>query len=295
MSSARGKRESALREVLSSWAVAWVLASLSLGVLLLLLAYTLIATEPWRSIAKIAGETIVAATTVAMIFEVMLAAHRERALKTLIKNAVRDIMPVRYLNIREHGVVDCFNELDIIKMRQRIEKCYDVDLRVQVIWVPQLDTLRMALLKAIDDRKCRVKILLVDPDTEVDALRARAACLPGYTAERFQNSIRFNLEVLATMKKELRNPLRLQVRLHRGFIAASLYGYGESLLVGLYLNNGHVSSDGLHFKISDTRSSFYRQLSDHFEASWEGAGNNEVLDWERYATGEDDPASPNLT
>lgn len=230
------------------------------------------------------GVTLLAGASVALVLEVVLSKERNNSLKETVEEALAPHVPENYKNIRKHGIKDCYHQLDILSMQDKIRETRS-RIRIMVIWIPQLDVLRASLLDAIRSNDARLDILLCDPDQK-DALEKRAKSVPGYNLKDYQNNIDLNLRILSTIERELRGTAladKMEVRRYRGFISTSLYGYGENFILGIYLD-GRLSTSGLQFRVTDSTSSFYNELDRHFTSCWEQSSSGKVVqaEWDEY-------------
>ena len=97
-----------------------------------------------------------------------------------------------------------------------------------------------------------------------------------YTPDQFVEKINTNLHVLKTIYKELKNKNimnldeKFQVRLHNSFVAAPLFGYANSFIVGHYLAQQYSTANSM-IKVGGTTKPLFKQFSKHFEIEWENA------------------------
>lgn len=195
-------------------------------------------------------------------------------LETLFERVVKASMPPRYLNIKDVGIIDAYTRLDIEMVREKIESSCDTEIRIMKIWFPNLYSLESALIKAIETGGCTVKIMLLDPDAEgaLEAIKKRSLRLPYYDEDDVLGQIRKNIKVIESIRERLQEDSRgrLKFKLANSFIAASLYGYGETFVLGLYLS-GKLATEGVQVKVAGSGHSFYSQIDRHFKSEWEEA------------------------
>lgn len=234
------------------------------------------------------SSTVIVSIVVALIFERLLLRYRRRQLlvtvETTVKKTIAKILPLRYRRIRENGILDCVENIDVNEYSRKLENVHNTTIRILAIWVPFISALHRVLLEAVRHRNCTVEIMLWDP-SHTEALYKRAAVLPGYEYQRFRDQILFNLSVMAAVYDALPDELRqrFRVRLHSGFIAVSLYGYGQNYFVGLYLN-GRLATSGTQIRVGDCSTKFFQNVDEHFSDCWKRAESSELAgnSWDQF-------------
>lgn len=160
-------------------------------------------------------------------------------------------MPQRYAHIKQAGIVDAYQSLEIDKLKESIDRTSNSEIKICKMWIPSLHRLEQSLLRAIEFGNCTVRIVLLDPSAQ-DVLVKRADALGRYhRADDAARRIRENIEVIRSIHERLEGrglpKDRLQLRLFNGFFGVSLHGYGDILVVGLYLH-GRLATEGMQIK-----------------------------------------------
>ena len=263
----RNVQHRVFHEVFLAKAVVWTLTLALIGTISLALAHAY--HEEYKAAARVLetiGATVIAGAIVSLVIEIVLVRQRDNVLRNTIEEAVEAVLPKRYTNIRKQGIFDCYNQLDTIELQSKLLEGESGLVRILVIWISDLEKIKDALRKSIDQQKSTVQIILWNTDSR-DALEKRSRTIPGYTLHTYKEHITANLRLLCSIRDNLVNKDKLQVRLYDGFIATSMYGYGEIFQVGFYLN-GRLSTSGIQIRVGDSASNFYNQLLHHFNDCW---------------------------
>jgi hypothetical protein len=220
-------------------------------------------------------------SAISLIYESWLRTSFIEEMKKTVEAVIIQQMPSRYTNIRHSGIVDSYESLNIEKLKERLNSAHNTEIRIHKIWMPGIEYLKDTLTDAIEKRGCEVKILLLNPDSK-EAIEKRAAATKYLGHDSFVSIIRLNIELLESMRRQLSQNKRdkLQLRLHSSFIAVSMIGYGETILVGFYLRN-RIATAGTQLKVCDASRYFHIELSNHFNTEWDLAI---AYNWEHHLT-----------
>jgi hypothetical protein len=133
----------------------------------------------WHLFLRDVGISLFPIGLVSFIYEVIL---RNNFIVNMTKT-ITEIMPGRYKNMRESGIVDVYSDLKIDKLKTDIEKVHRTEIRIIDIWMENFNRIENAIITALKNRKCEVKILLWNP-MEIDAIENRARSLRNGTTTR---------------------------------------------------------------------------------------------------------------
>lgn len=253
------------------------------GLLITYLAYGA-TTEPTRSFFGALGSTFIVSGVLSWAYELSLrqnflaiarrtvtAAIQESGPSSL-RAVIQESMPQRYANIKQAGIVDAYQSLEIDKLKQSIEAARGAQIVICKMWMPSFHRLEQSILRAVESGGCTVRIVLLDP-TAHEALHKRSSSLPRYhRAEDAARKIRDNIEIILAIQerlteRKLNAKTLLQLRLYSGFVGVSMHGIGDVFVVGLYLH-GRLATEGMQIKVSGSTHPFYHELREHFEAVW---------------------------
>ncbi len=279
----------------------------ALGLLLaglgMIVAATLVAEKEmqWvKSLFETVGSSVLTLGVISFIYEFYLRRSFLDTVKSVVRNelvraegeiddlvkssleAVVDAsLPRSFQNIKDSGIVDAYENLEPGSVKRKILSCHNTRIRFSKMWIPYMYSIDGPLLSAIATRGCTVQVLLYSPDA-AEAIEKRAAALPSLTAEMIRRNIEETIAFFSTMRKQLTEEQRvkLEVKLHRQFIGASIFWYGDVIVFGGYLD-GRPATEGYQIKIAGADHDFYRDLSRHFERQWSDPGNEEP-DWSKY-------------
>ncbi len=203
---------------------------------------------------------------------------------TSIKKTIVDAMPPKYTHIREAGIVDVFESLDIKKLQKKIKKLRNDEFRILKMWIPNLNVIEHNIIDAINHRDCKIKIALQNP-AKLEVIKKRAATLRYFEERDILNELRKNQEQLYSIWERLSDDKKdnLMVKYFDTFVSVSLWGYGNNYIMGLYLNK-RLSGQGVQIKANGTTHYLYNSLKEHFDEIW---GNSSPMDLKSFKLNED--------
>ncbi|QHI36402.1 hypothetical protein IMCC3317_17650 [Kordia antarctica] len=210
-------------------------------------------------------------------------------IKEEVANIVRKSLPKSYDNILSNGISDAFPYLDPEHLRDRIIEAQDAEIKILKIWIPFLDEAiePNLFIDAIDNRNCKFKIILFDPKSS-EAIEKRVRTL-NYSQKYFQMSIHANLNYIHSVWKKIKNKDNLMVKVHDDFISASLIGFKDYFVMGLYLHE-RIATRSLQLKIEKIRNGketeFFKQINQHFNSQWNNAYKKVVFTESDYSFSE---------
>lgn len=216
----------------------------------------------WRLFLRDIGIALFPIGIVSLIYEIFL---RNNFIGNMTQT-IMQLMPSRYTNLRESGIIDVYSDLRIDKLKLDIEKVHKTEIRIIDIWMENINRIEAALIESIVFRGCEVKIMLWDPRS-LDALENRSRALGnGVTLRRMVDNIILNLRHLDNIFETLEkypNREKFQVKLYNSFIGVQYIGIGDECLVGIYLRE-RISSMGTILKVAGKQHFFYQELDKHF-------------------------------
>ncbi|WP_188771264.1 hypothetical protein [Emticicia aquatilis] len=221
------------------------------------------------------GITLAAVGFVSVIYEFLLREHLLEVIENIILK-IADKTASSSNNLRNAGLIDIYDELKAKELGEKISKLAGKDIIFLHIWIPHLDILKTPILEALRN-KCNIKILVLSPSSE-EAIIKRSTALGGYSPEIIKNEIIRNWSILETIKQEAnKTNLKgsLQCLRHDNFIGISLVGYGDTFLMGHYLDN-NLASNTYQFKICDASKPLFKILDEHFQSQWNRAEERRV-------------------
>lgn len=210
----------------------------------------------------------------------------EAAIKEDILQFLKKSQSDVFNNLIESGMSDAFIRLDPSHLEKRL-LANKGEIKVSKIWMPYVNqNLDINVFVTSIENGCNYKFVLWDPEMD-EALIRRARASKSYDLTKYKRHIVDNIDFLQTLWVELKKKGKedkLELRLHNDFIAASLIGFDEYFLLGLYLN-GRIATNGMQLKIDrDTKngSAFYKELNNHFNIQWKDAYKQVVFNENGY-------------
>lgn len=236
------------------------------------------------------GILLFAVVTTTLVHERFLKHHSLKEVRNVLSEQLQDVitkslpdeitkviskqLPPRYANIKESGIVDAYPDL---KTDRLIEKIKDLDQGSEVfilkIWLTGIDTLESAIKTAIK-KGCKFKIIILHPDT-TEVFRKRGKFLKGTSIndEVMKDRVIDSIKRLKLLKEALgEDKHNLEIKLHKDFVSASIFGYDSDILVGLYLHN-NIAESNIQLKIEGKNTRFYKAFKSHFDLQWESETN----------------------
>lgn len=215
------------------------------------------------------GITLTTASFVTLVNETILKINFVNILRKAVHDEVLDLMPEKYKNVKNCGIVDAYKELYLSSVQDNLRKAYNAEIRIMNIWIPWLYQYKNELVDAIENRKCKVKVILLNPDS-TEAINRRAMSIRDKTKpEQIKANIESNLHSLNFVFSKLNKSFHqnLKLKYSDGFVSTSLLGIGDTIRLGLYLN-GRTASRGMQIKVVGPKGDFYKELTNHFDQEW---------------------------
>lgn len=224
--------------------------------------------KPYDHLFRDVAVTLSAISVISLIYENWLRKKFVDEMRTTVESVIRKQMPSQYKNVKNSGVEDIYENLDKGKIKRALKSFHNGEIRILKIFMSDMDDFEQTLLEAIENRNCTVKILLLDPNQK-SAIEARAIAVPHNTHEAYVSHINMNLSVARSIYKKLSKEKKdkFEVKLHKSFIATSIIGYGETMIVGFYLQ-GRIATEGTQLKVKEATHFFYNELNTHFDEEW---------------------------
>jgi hypothetical protein len=150
-------------------------------------------------------------------------------------------------------------------------------------WIPNLSALRGALVKAAN-RDAEVRILLLDPDSDVAKLRSAALQAGSRKGpkDRVKTGVRNCLAELASARQQIAEPYRdrLRVKLYNSLPSISVYRADGHYLVGMFLH-GELAVNLPQFEVDGGNSLLAQWAQGELDTLWDKIGRDLDLDnWE---------------
>lgn len=212
------------------------------------------------------GTSLTTSGIIALIFEISLKNEFIKNIKSELNSNIKIIgigseLKRYYKNEFEKAK----NEIDIIaiSLTHGID-CYDEEF-----------------LNKIKNNHCRIRILIIDPES--DYIEHRALDEPDNQSERIVNKIKLSISYFKLMEKNGKmefskeKPLgSIQVKTHKSIPYFVLSRFDNKclytpLLIGRYGNHTPV------IEIEDRNSEIFNNLKSHFDNLWAREENNEII------------------
>lgn len=134
-------------------------------------------------------------------------------------------------------------------------------------WIPDIIPMLRAMRTAAE-RGCRIRILLMNPDSTVASVRAKEL---GYTApDATQRNVEANLAELRRFSKLHVVAQNLEVRLYDGLPAAAIHMFDDTIFLGIYWRQ-IPAIQGPQFEIRATNSFLTETIELHIDTLWDAA------------------------
>ncbi len=204
------------------------------------------------------------------IYEVMLRGAFLKLILIVFEKILKQNIPTFLNRVIESGIVDVSDGLNMDELKTVIDNVHDTTIKFLKIWIPELSRLEQALIDAINNRNCKVVIILLDPNSS--AIIKRVPMILMYNRiEDVRSQIYLNINVIKSIYERLEPKKRknLELRIHDSFVAISLIGYGCTYLQGNYIH-GRIATSGQILKVesSGVIKKYYRELNEHFKIQY---------------------------
>ncbi|PVD50591.1 hypothetical protein DC498_19385 [Terrimonas sp.] len=233
----------------------------------------------WRLFLRDIGIALFPIGLVALMYEIFL---RNNFIGNMTQT-IKSLMPSRYTNMRESGLIDIYPDLRIDKLKLDIENVHKTEIKIIDIWMENFNRIESAIVESIINRNCEVKIMLWDPKS-LNALENRARALGnGATVRTMVDNIIGNLRYIDNIFEKLEshpNLNKFEVKFYNSFIGVHYICIGDECLVGTYLRE-RVSSMGTIMKVAGKQHFFFQELEKHFISQWNDKANNSTISLSR--------------
>ena len=240
--------------------------------------------KTWLHIIRDISVTLSAIGIISLVYEYWLRKSFLKAMSYEVDKVIKMRMPPRYSHLRELGIVDAYENLDVEKLRKKLKTRKEETIKILKMWMPDVTLLGAALIEAVDKGNCDIQIILLDPDA-ISAIEARVGILERYSVEDYRERIISDLKELKRIKKDLEKLGKgenLIIKTHKSFVATSMVGWDGTFIFGLYLHD-RIATHGSQIKVCETGKVFYDRLQEHFQKMW---NNAETFDFDRLKNSE---------
>ncbi len=223
----------------------------------------------WELVLNNLGTTILTIGLVTMFYELKLRKRFMNRISNEFEKIVEEKMPERYHRLTRSGIIDGFEELEFSKIRHYIQNAKKCEIIFYKMWISNLDAIEKALEHAVRCNGCTVRVLLLDPSCR-ETIETRASVLEGRTPEMIESQITSNIGILKGINDRLaqsKSEKRIEIKVHRSFVACSMIAIDSVISLGLYLNN-LLSTQGIHIRFSGRTRTHPQALFAHFEKEW---------------------------
>jgi len=166
--------------------------------------------------------------------------------------------------ITETGIVCTYPSLHIDLQQEKMAQCKSGEIYLMKIFIPDIESVIETFRTCIDQNQRNVKVLLWNPSC-IEPLDRRGIGI-NMSGKLQTENIERNIELLQKLKAELKNPNKLNVKIHNEFISLSVLGYGDDLIAGFYLP-GRLATNGMQLKLS-RGGSIYQEFKQSFDKNW---------------------------
>jgi hypothetical protein len=230
------------------------------GMFLVMLPHLIQSDGAWKAIVEHLGLVFVPSGLMALVYEVML----RRTFLDEIREQFSMSLGEHFRTIdRLHGagVKDVHEALPDAVINAKLENA-SRSISILQTWIPNLLQIERSLAKAIE-RRCRVRILLLDPESA--HADARNADLGYIDRNTIRHSIELNLKQLVCFHAEVGDTF--EVRLYSGTPVLSIYACDDTRFLGFYWRKRR-SSQGPQFEVHGGASLMGLEADRHFEDLW---------------------------
>lgn len=193
-------------------------------------------------------------------------------------------------NILNSGLIGYEYGLINTGILQDIKNTHKSEIIIKKLWIPNMFVMRTLFEKAIVERACTVKILLLCPEA-VSTLSARVKTISNHTdLDSVQRRLDENFTMLGKLWDGLTDSQKkqLQVKVHDSFVSVSMVANGGKMVVGKYLND-ELSTHGYHEVINGPSTPLYMNYKSHFDKEWNNAGD---YDFNKTPENPENPETP---
>ena len=205
-----------------------------------------------------------------------------RSFVTEVENRLRQIINERFESLEDQrtaGVERIYEGLPIDAMKKGFEDA-EREVRILQTWTGNIDTIRESLCVAAAKENCKVRVLLLHPDSEHVDYRNKDIGNVG--AEHAKGRILAELDTLSALQARPEVDGRLEVKLYRVTPVMSIHGYDDTNIVGLYWR-GVSSAAGPQFETASRpgqESFFANRVKEHFEKVWKHDETTDASDYQ---------------
>ncbi|RDY60055.1 hypothetical protein [Flagellimonas nanhaiensis] len=197
--------------------------------------------------------------------------------ETRFNEIVKQELPPAIKNIKNHGIVDVYDNLDSNILGERLWKIRDRRVKVLKIWMPNIESICPAIVDAINNRGCRFHVMLLDPSCH-GAIEARVESLnetDKMTSEYITDHIRLNEDRIIGLLDQIHHDKydKLILKSFTSFVSVSLFGFGDTYWAGLYLRN-RLATNGMILKFESAHKPRFGEIDRHFKTEWKEAKLN---------------------
>lgn len=224
----------------------------------------------WGPTIQGLGYSVITAGVVSYLTDLLLIRTLSEKTEKVFTKVIDKKMPERYKNLKNAGIFDTYPKLKTDLIIKKLDRAVNCDIFILKIWISELEKLIPSLVDAVENRKCSVKILLLDPINN-EAIEKRALTIKSMDSKVIQNQIQSNIRIIEIAYKEIeKNRDNFMFKKHSSFVSVSLFGIGGEINMGLYLRDS-ISSNSFQIRLTGKTRSHYNAVKYHFDEEWKHA------------------------
>jgi hypothetical protein len=184
---------------------------------------------------------------------------------------------IRHQQERFSSAIRVRESLPLDELKRRIQRSSG-QVKILCTWIAKFDEMSDSLVQAVQN-DCKVRILLLHPETECAVQRSRdLAEDDSFAASKIYENID-GLKRLCTAFRNRKGQSNLRLRLYNTIPGHYLHIIDDYMLLGSY-SVGVRASESPQIEVEDSNSELYCAMSDYFDAVWESASNIDLIDEE---------------
>jgi|GEM_PF-5377111 len=221
----------------------------------------------WKSIVDHIGVIALVAFTLHVISESFLKKEFLENIRGEINDSIENSLPNSVKKIKSAGIVDVFHEFPHESFSKRLSTIADTEIIFLTMWIPDMASFSRVLIKAVNERNCKLRLLIFDPTSE-NTIQHRANSISslGIGPDSIKMSITENCRNLRAAFAQVRpeKQKNFECRFYNEWVSLCIYGSGEELLIGHYLMD-QLATQNHFLKIYGHDKELYMQFHAHFE------------------------------
>lgn len=186
-----------------------------------------------------------------------------------------------YEKLKQSGIINIYSTFDEREFAAYLQHTEKTDIYILTIWITHLPFLKDVITDLLKNKKCKVNILIFDPDIQ-DVLKRRADSLwtaAGVSEKTIAEGIKSNRNLLRAIYAKLPDPFKsnLKCRYFSDWITCPIYCCDDKMLVGNYMVD-KLAYESHFIEIAGKESILYKNYRNHFDKTWENSLKNPEYD-----------------